>query len=818
MRRSAIAMAICFSIIGISAAADGEAAIRKPTEIPAQRLETALQALAQQRDLQVICRTEVVGDLRTAGASGDLTTHEVLTQLLSGTGLTFRYLNENAITIVPTPAGPPSTSTEAAGADSDTSPPVIEEVVVTAQKRLERLIDTPQSVSVLTSDSLGKLDAVQFRDFANTVPGLNFTTNGAGYTRITMRGVTVGSDLTPTVSTYVDEVPYGSSSTFAGAAFTAPDFGLFDIDRIEVLRGPQGTLYGASSIGGLIKYVTPSPDTTQLRGSARTGITETRDGSVSYYGAASINVPIVQDKVALRASGFYSRDGGYVDNPTLGREDVNQGKVTGGRVDLLLTPTEALSLRIAGYLQDLEHDGMTHVDYTFAGDPAQGELTQSRLLPEPFESRFRLVSGTLTYDLGAAALTSVTSHQTVRTDLAVDFSALYVPLLSTLNRFYSTVGGPFAYATDKFTQEVRLASKSGTTLEWVIGGFYTDEDSEGRESFSLTGLAGQPAVNDIYDARVPSSYREHAVFGDLTWRITSRLDVTGGVRYAHNRQSFEQIVSGFLAPSRPVRRSSEDVVTYLGNARFHLNERANLYARYATGYRPGGPNFVGTDPLTGQPLGPTSFDADRLGSYEIGFKAETASRAFGIDAAVYFIDWNDVQISTVVNGFAVRTNAPGGATVRGGELKLDSRPIEGLTLSGAFAYQAPELSEANTALRGRQGERLPNVPRFTGTLNADYLLPIGGELQPALGTTVRYVADRRSGFDAGTGALRQYVLPEYTLVDLRAGMTFGPVDTQLIVRNLFDRRAQFSAFTTYGLPYVSVAQPRTFGVSASMRF
>jgi iron complex outermembrane receptor protein len=868
MRVTATVAAITFSLVNLSAASEADAAVKQFTQIPSQSLDAALETLAKQRNFQILYRSEIVGQLQTDGAVGELTAQETLEKLLSGTGLTYRYLDERAVTILPVAPGgdpkpdsasvrkpsddagtrAPDTSSEngvqkpsfwdrfrLAQADQGTASSIstvdkdtqssdrnagnriaLEEVIVTATKREERLLDAPQSVSVVSSDALAKIGATQFRDFANTVPGLTFTSIGAGYTQISLRGVTTGAENNATVGIYVDDIPYGSSSAFAFGARLTLDVGLFDVDRVEVLRGPQGTLYGASTMGGLVKYVTKQPDASSFGVDAQVGTSGTRNGGVSYNGVAVVNAPIVTDKAAVRASGYYSRDGGYIDNIALGQGDVNRSDVHGARVDVLLEPTEALSIRIGGFLQDISRDGQATADYTLVGKPEDGSLDQNRLVAEPFDQRFRLVSGTVAYDLGPATLTSISSYQWMRATFAIDLSRQFVPLL---NQFglgpYSALGFPEDTTTNRFTQEVRLASDGARPLEWLIGGFYTHETSEDKQAFAPLDLAGQPAPNDLFTFATPSRYEEIAGFGDLTYHLTSRFDVSGGLRYARNRQTFTQIGSGLLIGSTPTRRSSENVSTYLGNARYHVSDHATGYLRYATGYRPGGPNFVGNDPSTGLPLGPTTFDADRLKSYEAGFKAESADRNFGIDVAGYYIDWNDIQILTSRGGFGVFANA-GGATVHGAELTLTARPTRDFTLTGAFAYQDAHLSEAAPDLGGAEGERLPNVPRFTTALNGDYQLPVGS-MRPTIGATLRYVSDRTASFDNST-SYPQYRLPDYTTADLRAGFALGSLSWQLYIHNLFDKQGQLSSATNRGPAQVAILQPRTVGITATAHF
>ena len=693
------------------------------------------------------------------------------------------------------------------------------EIVVTAQKREERLRDTPQSVTAISADDLSKLGATQFRDFANSVPALTFTTSGAGQTQISLRGVTTGNDVGPTVGIYVDDVPYGSSSAFANAASLALDVGPFDVERIEVLRGPQGTLYGASTMGGLIKYVSAQPSLGDFSGAVQAGVSDTHDGGTGYNAAASLNVPIAVDKAAIRASGFYTRDGGYIDNRALGQRDVNRARIYGGRLDLRLEPVEALSIRITGFLQNIARDGSGAADYTLAGAAVGDALDHLRLYAEPFEQRFRLIAGTLTYDFGGAALTSISSYQTARTRYRSDLSSFYVPLFGSIGLPFSAIAIDQARDLDKFTQEVRLGSTGKKPLEWMIGGFYTHEKSGNGQHIVARDPAGQPSAIDLATIAIPTRYREYAAFGNLTWHITGRFDVSAGLRYAANRQRFEQDGSGLLGTSVPTIRSKDDVVTYLANARYKLGDRTTAYLRYATGYRPGGPNFVINDPATGLPTGPAIFESDRLKSYEAGLKAETADRSFAIDVAGYHINWSNIQVVTARAGGTIIANA-GHARIDGAELSLTARPSQAITVTGAFAYQDARLVEADADLGAAKGERLPNVPRFTAALDFDYRIAETG-IRPTVGAALRFVSDRRASFDA-SASFPQYKLPDYVTVDLRAGASFGRIDTRIFVRNLFDVRGQLSALTLLsvlgGPAQVSILQPRTIGISASTHF
>jgi outer membrane receptor protein involved in Fe transport len=705
------------------------------------------------------------------------------------------------------------------------------EVVVTAGKREERLINVPESVTAVSAADLAKIGAVQFRDYANTIPGLNFSTAGAGESEVNIRGVTTGTNVSSTVGLYVDEVPYGSSGSFAKTAQLALDVGLFDVDRVEVLRGPQGTLYGAGAMGGLIKYVSKTPQTQAFGADAQAGVSDTNGGGINYNGAVDLNVPLVTDKAAVRVSGFYSRDGGYIDNTTRHVDDVNRSDVSGARADVLLTPTDKLSIRLAGFIQDITRDGRTNADYALNGQPINGSLNQSAASPEPFSQHFDLVSATVGYDLGFSKLTSVTSYQSVQSHYSVDYPS-YIGLISFFMSPVSTAGLGISEHTNRFVQEVRLASSGASPLQWIAGVYYDSETSDNFQKFFERDLSGNPVSTNFATVQFPSDYKEIAGFGDLTYHFTDKLEATGGVRYARNDQTFAQNASGTLTSiglltPEPAQKSSDQSATYLATASYHFSPDATGYIRYATGYRPGGPNFKVTD-SSGNLLAPLSFKPDSLDSYEIGFKAETSDRRYSIDASTYYIHWSQIQLYTSVAGLSITGNANGAADIKGAELALTARPVQALGLVGSFAYEDPTLTSDTPELGASKGERLPNVPKFTATLSGDYEFS-PSDLRPSVGLTVRYVSDRTASYNgAAAEGIPQYILPEYTSVDLRGSVHLGQTIAQVYVRNLFDERGQLSASslaasattpTTPGLPVrVAVMQPRTIGISVKTHF
>jgi len=803
--------------------------------VPAQALAQSLKDIARETGANILFSPEAVKDIQAPELHGTMTAEQAVRKLLAGTRLEVDHDAHAGLIIRAAAASerdsqghPVIERAEPKGLGHRPAEPAVEpgivqlqEVVVTAQKKSERLLDTPQSVTVLSADNLAALGANKLVDFANTVPGLTFETAAPGWTQISLRGVTVGFDASPTVGVYVDEVPYGSSTSFARAGQLALDAGLVDLDRIEILRGPQGTLYGASTMGGLIKYVAKVPNTGRFSADVNTGVSDTNDGGINYNFSGVVNVPLASDVAALRASAFENHDGGYIDNIGTGRNDVNRASVYGGKLDLLVRPANGLTVRVNGFLQNTATHGFPIADYSLAGVPKYGSLVESRLLPESFDQKFRLASATVNYELGPAQLTSISSYQTLRTQFLIDLSAVLVPVLQAAHLPISVFGSAIDTTTNKFTQEVRVASRSNQTIEWVVGGFYDHESSNDASAAVLRNLGGQSTPNNLQTFSGPSTFKEAAAFGDLTWHLTERFDITGGTRYARDTTTFAQTQSGLLAgPSAAATTSNSHVFTYLGNARYHFTQDATGYLRYATGYRPGGPNFLVKNPTTGAIAGPENFASDSLKSYEIGFKADLAQRRFGVDWSVYYIDWANIQATQSINGFSFRVNLPGGATSKGTELSLSARPVSGFTANTTFAYQDAYINDTSPALKANAGDRLPNVPRFTASLNGDYRLAQNA-LQPTLGATVRYVDHRVAILN--TFAPPVYNLPTYTMVDLRAGLSVHSVDVQLYARNVFDVRAQvaprLSGITPAGGPFgVTILQPRTVGLMLSTRF
>lgn len=875
MKLATVTAAVWAAIAGLSfATAANAAAIHFNLHIPREPLDAALRDLAHQTGVQVgRFSDQARSGLLVGPVQGSLSADDALKVLLQSTGLSYRALSDRAYIVATASAlaasaggsmrnpwdrprqgsaavrespnagvskpsagkegksdsfdrfrlaqASPGTPTDDAsiergrGGPADQQAPGLQEIVVTAEKVKERLIDVPISMSVLSAREIEKLGATQFTDFATAVPGLDFSTAGSGFTQISMRGVTTGYDVSSTVGIYLDDVPVGSSSIFALGNLFALDPELFDVSSVEILRGPQGTLYGASAMGGLIRYVTPMPALASFRTEARVSASEIAGGGTGYQAASAVNLPVVPGEAAVRLSAYERHDGGYIKNIALSKGNVDQGDTYGGRVNMLWQPFERLSVELSAFLQDTSRGGEATADYSADGSMPYGSLGQYRPFPggEPFTERFRLLSVKLTYDFGPAVLTAISGYQELTESNVWDVSSGFAPLCALLETFScGSLAAQSSLGMHKFTQEVRVASKQNRTLEWLAGAFYTRETASQYEYFMLRSPTEQPEPNDLFTYYLPSRYEEDALFGDLTWHVIYDLDLTGGVRYARDYQRFTQAGSGLLGASKPTTSSTEDVRNYLATLRYHFTANATGYLRYATGYRPGGPNYVTLNPGTGLPNGPPVSQPDSLKEYEAGAKVESPERRLAADLSIYEIDWRDIQVATNNGGFSSITNAPGGATIDGAELTLSGRPVDRLTASTSMAYTHAYKNAASVALGAVPGERLPGSPRFTTSVSADYELTAAG-VRPTLGVTFRYVSDRTVDFDSNRPPNVQARLPSYRTVDLRAGLTIGIVSVQLFLHNVLDERGESSILLPQFGDRVGLIQPRTVGLS-----
>ena len=645
----------------------------------------------------------------------------------------------------------------------------------------------------------------------------------------------------------------------------AGDIDPFDLERVEVLRGPQGTLYGANSLGGVLKFVTVAPRLGAYEGKVQAGVEAVADGDMGWNANAVVNVPIASI-AALRVSGFYREQGGFIDTVGIARDRANDVTSYGGRASLLVKPSDTFSIRLTAIAQNIRANSRAAFDADpvtlepQATDPTtgastEGRLTRTQYYPDQNDVDYRNYNGTIDWDLGFASLVSATSYSKTVQHEVTDASYELAGLGDALFGGVGTPGPrgitlPAVVSSKKFTQEVRLASPSSTSFEWLAGGYYTRE--EGRIfqrylPFALdTGQSLDPTLTlpvgaggadvsfpEFLRAELDSVYREYAGFGSVTAHFGPRFDITAGARYSHNEQRTRQLLDGSLlvlsgSPAVPEitnGRSSENVFTWSVSPRFEFSDHASLYARVAKGYRPGGPNVV--PPGAGSGF-PGFFEADTLISYDAGIRGETADRSFALDASLYYLDWDNIQVLVVYQTGIGPVGADGNgdsARSQGAEITATLRPTRGFDVVMNVAYNDAKLREDLPAGNGGfAGDRLPYAPEWSANLSADYEWDVGGGTIAFVGGNVRLVSDQETDFDDAyrTQFGQRLRIDGFATVDLRVGARFGAFNVTAFAKNLGNSRGLTNVGSFGGRPgnlvSASPIRPRTFGVTLGAGF
>jgi iron complex outermembrane receptor protein len=760
---------------------------------------------------------------------------------------------------------------EAATPQNQSDAAALQEVVVTAQKRQEKLHDVPMGVTAITTDELQKQQLVSLEDLQSRVPGLSLTEIQPGVTRLTLRGQNVGG-VGSTVTTYVDDTPFGSSNALAnGFGFTG-DFDTWDLQRVEVLRGPQGTLYGAGSEGGLLKYVTNPPDPTRFAAAVQAGGEDVSHGDTVGSGKGMINLPI-GDRAAFRLSGYYEGLPGYVDDPSLGEKGVNHGYRDGVRAALLVNFTDSLSIRLNAFGQDLHTNGTPDTDVVGAGNlpltppanqlaPQNGNFDQQRLINEPDTFKYRIYSGTLNWNIGWGTFTSITSYGTTEQDGLSDVSSAaaapgtgptgtfgdvatsLLGLVSPAPSGATSVAGLAEIQSTtikKWTQEFRLASAAGETVEWQVGAFYTHESSALDQTLPLFYVPtqvyaplplalGGPALEN---ASLDSLYREWAGFAEMTYHFNPQFDLGIGGRWSENKQSASEVTSGALliltgqASPQVVSGDSTDTdFTYSIAPRWHLSRDTMVYGRIATGYRPGGPNDL---PPTAPASIQRQYQADQTTNYELGLRSDLLDKQLSIDVAAFLVDWKKIQLFEEVQvagqpPFGINANG-GTARSKGLEWTVALTPLTGLTFTLTGAYVDAYLTAAAPDAGGNDGDPLPYVPKWSTSLDGGYTWRAFGDYSGFAGATWSYIGSRLNDFSALPGATFQPEprpeLPSYNTIDLRAGLENGRWSFELYGKNVGDTRG-IAVYSNTGAPNyggaINYVQPRTIGALVTARF
>ena len=733
-------------------------------------------------------------------------------------------------------------------ADNATPTPGLEEIVVTATKREEKLHDVALSITALSGDDLARRQEVSLVDFAAQIPGLSIESVDPQRNRVVLRGENVGG-VGATVATTVDDTPFFMSGSVANGAFFSADVDTYDLQRVEVLRGPQGTLYGATAEGGLIKYVTNLPNLNAYEGAIAGGGKMVDGGQWAGFAKGLINVPFWDNKAALRISAVDEGIPGWIDNPDTGRNNINHGGKYSLRGSLLVKPTSDLGIRVTAFKQDLNVRGDNNV-----------QVVGAALTPmTPPANQFDLVSGFangtvgahlihdslsyyalhVEYDLKVATLMSATSFGQVKKTFTADQSNLNVaPGVSLSDALAGVYAEPIVIFSNqieflhKFNEELRLTSNPGNTVwgnpfEWQGGAFFTHETTGLYQLFNAYSAPspGPTLAPALGGANLPADYRETAEFADFTYHFSKAFDIELGGRNTSTKQHSQVstyccILIGPADTTYNPIYTSESIQTWSVAPRWHFNDDMLLYARFATGFSPGGPNSP-----SAALVNPPPYRSDSTRNYELGARADLFGRRFTIDVDVFDIKWRDVQILDLIqtaNGPVGINGNGGGAESKGVEWTFEWRPWEGLSLGLLGAYTNAKLTSDALLLGGLSGEKLPYVPDIASTLNVDYTWHAVGNYAAFVGSSYSFTGTRYTGFSSSTTVVEPHVkLPSYNTLKLQAGVQNGHYSVELFGSNLTNARGITEYANSGGQNQTGIAaiiQPRTVGVELGAKF
>jgi outer membrane receptor protein involved in Fe transport len=701
----------------------------------------------------------------------------------------------------------------------------VQEIVVTAARREQVVQDVPASVAVIDPQQFSEGGVNNLTGVLAYVPGVIYNDNGApGQGSITMRGV-ANIFATPSVGVYVDDIPYGSVTAFAEGANFALDSLLGDVERIEVVKGPQGTLFGASAMGGSLRYITREPSLNEVRGRVSADLSNTTHGDLNQLYRGRLSLPIVKDRLAVSVNGFYQDDGGFIDQATRPEKDVNDAKLHGGQATILWKPIDPFKVKLNYTEQKFKFGNTNAVPFALAtGDPVYGRYEESTAGGTPTDINFKLYSGTLEYEASWATATFAASYQKFAQNSILDLTTALGGLVD------AQLGDPpgtntvlldFDITTNRSVQEFRLTSPNNEHLEWLVGLYHTKENSK-----NFQGTDVSPGNFDLVTQQFPSRYKEWAGFGNVTYYFTSQFDATVGLRYSSNDMGVIYTGTGLLAgPNLPQTTVSDDVKTYLFNMRYRPNDDLSLYLRVANGYRPASSNLSLVDPGTGEILSVPFVRADTLWSYEVGAKGNLAG-GFKYDVAVYQLKWKDLQVFRSFLGASVGGNADSDVTARGLEATLTYAPSRAFDVVGTMTYSRSKLDDDDPSIGGLAGEQLPGIPKWMFSLLGNYHFPLTDSMQGFVGGGISYQDERKSSFNGGTtagGAVigpanPNYTAKDYFKADLRAGVTAGRYQVSLYATNLFNKYAYQRATTNAFEGTATILRPRTIGAVASVDF
>jgi iron complex outermembrane recepter protein len=719
----------------------------------------------------------------------------------------------------------PLATAVAAESDTDSSPVKLEEIVVTAQKRSEGIQEVPGSVSVVSGVQLDKMHVTQLADLGAYVPGLQVDNFGTpGQTQLTIRGIPPLSS-NATVGTYIDDTPIGATGFHERGGSYAVDLLPYDVKQIEVLAGPQGTLYGANALGGILKYdlVQPNLNGTDIR--AGVDVEGVRSAASPGGGARFfINSAVVPGQLGVIFSYSQEKTPGYIDNAATGQKDQNGDLQQAARVALRWAASDDLTIGVNSLYQRTNASGDATVALSpQTMQPLYGDRTDYNERPNTYYSVLRYAAVDVKWHLPWADFVSASSWNEKTDNYTQDATATYQPLIPLLGGPSNAgVDFPLELTSKKFTQELRLSSVTGVQTEWLIGAYFDDEHATNFQYLNVYDASGaslaSAGLSPLLAASLPSTYREYAGFGNVTQHFGQAFDVAAGVRYAKNDQAFTEIIEpgSPIVPAAVVPgTSSEGVWTWSVKPRFHITDTTMAYGVVSTGYQAGGPN-------TALPGAPRQVNSSTLTNYELGLKSSQWNQRATIDLSVFQLNWHKIQLpATLPDGISYVANG-GTARSRGAELDASAQVTAHFLVHGSVTYTDARLTSNAISIGGYDGNPLPFVPKTAASLTLDYTDHAFGMWDYDGGLGVRAEGAR---YSVGPFALDELRTAGYGALDANFALTSAHYSIRLYGKNVLDKRAYLTAFSFPNLDDTAIAQnegivipPRTIGLSLETKF
>ncbi len=770
----------------LSSAAQAQAT-RVTVHIPSEPLAEALIDFALQAKLSISDTGLDFHGAVSNSVDGKLSQEDALRELLAGTGYGFAFLDRSAVRISQEAGSPPATGEFKSSAEN---------VVVTATKREEIAQSLPYSIAVTMGVQLEDLGAQSFNDLTTQVAGLTATNLGPGEDKVFVRGLT--DSVLPGLSESMVGLYLGETRIADDAP--DPDLKLVDIDRIEVLRGPQGTLYGAGSLSGLVRIIPRQPALDSYQMMAEASVSAIENGGVSSGFDGMLNIPLVPNTLALRAVAYMENLGGYIDEIRLGINNANRTFRNGERLAVDWQPEGIWTISANLAFQKIN---ARDSQYYLNDLPP---LKRDNFLLEPHSDNFLQAGITATGELGWAEIVSSAGYVNRHLKDRFDASLAWPSLTG-----FPLAPSPFddMRGIRSFTHETRLASADDGSWKWLAGVFLThrDEDFNSR-------LSGQDAYGTHLVASTESREdraNEIALYGEATYVFTDELSLTAGARaFDASRNVTARVTKLATGVSQFKGSNNQSGITPKLVVKYQPAENMMFYAQFGEGYRLGGINVDGpagaTDP------GENTFDSDILRNYEIGSKLEFFDRRITANAAGYLAIWKNVQTDQIApDGSFFILNA-GTVHDLGCEIDVTAIPLEHLSLQGNFFWNNAKLSDTNPLLVKSEG-LLPGAPDVSFGVSGRYDIPIADSFDASISVDYSYVGTSRLGFDETTSP----PMGGYHLTNLRLGLQHGQWRGEIFVNNLANTQANTFAF---GNPFnfgkilqITPPRPRTIGLS-----